>query len=220
MPKLTLVIGNKNYSSWSLRPWLVLKQAGISFNEILIAIRKPDSGSKIERYSNAGRVPVLIDGKITVWESLAICEYLAEKFASKKIWPANRAARAAARAVSHEMHAGFTALRSAMPMNCRASIPQRGVSSQVAADIQRIQRIWKEMRKKFGKGGPFLFGRFSAADAMFAPVCLRFRTYDVKLDPVCRRYAAAVLELPGIREWVESARRETDVIPEMEVKSS
>lgn len=218
MARLTLVIGNKNYSSWSLRPWILLRQAGIPFKEIRIPIHRPESGAKIEKYSKAGKVPVLLDGKITVWESLAICEYAAEKFRSKKLWPAQPAARAAARSVSNEMHAGFMSLRKAMPMNCRASIPLRNLTPEVKADLGRITGIWKECRRKFGKGGPFLFGRFSVADAMFAPVCLRFRTYGVSLDPVSEKYAAAVLSLRAIQEWVGEAQKETEVVEDLEVR--
>ncbi|HTL47573.1 MAG TPA: glutathione S-transferase family protein [Verrucomicrobiae bacterium] len=217
---LTLVIGNKNYSSWSLRPWLALKQAKAPFREVRIPIHQKGSGKKIDSYSKAGRVPILFDGKVKVWESLAICEYAAEKFPQARLWPADPASRAEARAVANEMHAGFVNLRRHMPMNCRASIPLKKLPAPVQADVNRVTSIWKECRNRYGKKGPFLFGAFTAADAMYAPICLRFRTYGVKLDPVSRAYAESVLSLPAVREWVAAARREKEIIPDLEVKPS
>ena len=213
---LTLVIGNKNYSSWSLRPWLVLKQAGIPFREIFISLYTETSRTEIGKYSPSGKVPVLIDGKITVWESLAISEYLAEKFPHKHLWPTDPAARALARSAATEMHAGFSALRQHMSMNCRQHLPGKGRTPEVLKDIARITTLWNDCRAHFGKGGGFLFGKFSIADAMYAPVALRFVTYAVELDPVCAAYVQSITALPAIQQWVADARAETEVIPQFE----
>ncbi len=213
---LALVIGNKNYSSWSLRPWLALKQAGIAFREIRISLYNDTSRAEIRKYSPSGKVPALLDGGVTVWESLAIGEYLADKFPDKQLWPADPAARALARAVSCEMHAGFAALRSHMSMNCRKQLPGKGRTPDVLRDIERITALWNDCRARFGQGGDFLFGRFSVADAMYAPVALRFVTYAVELDPVCAAYVKTITDLPAIREWIADARAETEVIPQFE----
>jgi glutathione S-transferase len=208
MADLTLIVGNKNYSSWSLRPFVALKQVGAHFDEVVIPLRHPDTAARILHYSPAGRVPILRHGDITVWESLAICEYLAETFPAAELWPSDRAARAAARAVSAEMHAGFAALREACPMNIRAEKPPRTFKPAVARDIERIQEIWRDCRARFGDGGPFLFGKPGNADAMYAPVVTRFRTYGVKLDDVSAAYADAMWSLPSMQEWIEASRRE------------
>jgi glutathione S-transferase len=194
MADLTLIIGNKNYSSWSLRPWLAAKAAGIPFKEVVITLDRPDTKELIARYSPSGRVPVLRHGDLTVWDSLAISEYLAETFPEAKLWPADPTQRARARAVSAEMHSGFTALRNAMPMNIRE---RRAVTptADVQADIDRVCQIWRECRGQVARGaGPFLFGTFSIADAMYAPVATRFRTYGVKTDEVCTAYQEALLK--------------------------
>jgi glutathione S-transferase len=170
MSTYTLVIGNKNYSSWSLRPWLAMKMAGASFQEIVIPLRQQTTAADIARHSPAGKVPVLHDGEITVWESIAILEYLSEAMPEARLWPKDQEARAVARAVSAEMHAGFVALRTHMPMNIRASKPGRGRTPEVEMDIRRIVTLWEDCRARFGEGGPFLFGGFSNADAMYAPV--------------------------------------------------
>lgn len=213
---LTLVIGNKNYSSWSLRPWLVLKQAGIPFQEVSVSLYTETSRAEIGKYSPSGKVPVLIDVKITVWESLAIGEYLADKFPHKHLWPADPAARATARSVATEMHAGFSSLRQHMSMNCRKHLPGKGRTPEVLKDIARITTLWSDCRARFGKGGGFLFGKFSIADAMYAPVALRFVTYAVELDPVSTAYVQAITALPAIQQWVADARAETEVIPQFE----
>ena len=213
---LTLVIGNKNYSSWSLRPWLVLKQAGIPFREVFISLYAETSRAEIGKYSPSGKVPVLIDGKITVWESLAIGEYLAEKFPHKHLWPTDPAARAMARSAATEMHAGFSALRQHMSMNCRQHLPGKGRTPEVLKDIARITALWNDCRARFGQGGGFLFGKFSIADAMYAPVALRFVTYAVELDPVGAAYVQSITALPAIQQWVADARAETEVIPQFE----
>ena len=183
MTQLTLVIGNKNYSSWSLRPWLVMKQAGLDFTEIRIALDTPTTYQAIRHYSPSGRLPVLQHDDTTVWESLAICEYIAERFAPH-LWPEDIAARAIARSISAEMHAGFQHLRENMPMDCRTRLCLFGMNPSLQADIERVMKIWHECRQHFGSDDDFLFGQFSIADAMFAPVVSRFITYDVQLDAV------------------------------------
>ncbi len=205
---LTLVIGNKNYSSWSLRPWLALKQAGIAFHEVAVDLYGPDSKARILKHSPSGKVPALIDAGLTVWDSMAICEYAAEFEPS--LWPRQRAARAVARAVSAEMHAGFAALRSEMPMNCKAALPGEGRTPEVERDIARIAALWEECRERFGGGGAFLFGAFSIADAMYAPVVWRFRTYAVALPPAARAYAEAMEALPAMQEWLAAALDEPE----------
>lgn len=211
MTELTLVIGNKNYSSWSLRPWLVMKQAGLKFSEVKIPMDSPARHAEIRRYSPSGKVPVLIDGDLKMWESLAICEYVAERFA-KHLWPADITAKAVARSICAEMHAGFQNLRENMPMDCRNRYPGEGMTPATEAEIDRIITIWRECRQKFGRGGNMLFGNFTVADAMFAPVVLRFVTYDVKLHSEAKAYADAILALPALQEWVAEACRETESI--------
>ncbi|MDZ8031698.1 glutathione S-transferase family protein [Nostoc sp. DedSLP04] len=217
MTQLTLVIGNKNYSSWSLRPWLAMKQFGLEFNEIRIPLyNDPDCSLKIRQYSSSGKVPVLLHDKQTVWDSLAICEYLAETFPTLQWWPEDKAARALARSISAEMHSGFQNLRQNMPMNCRTKYPGKGLEPGVQQDIDRIISIWQESRQKFGAGGNFLFGNFTIADAFFAPVVLRFIAYDVQLDTVSINYVELVLELAAMQEWINAAKNETEVIPQYE----
>ncbi|NJK37452.1 MAG: glutathione S-transferase family protein [Oscillatoriales cyanobacterium RM2_1_1] len=211
MTPLTLVIGNKNYSSWSLRPWLALKQAGLDFQEVRILLDTPDTHQQIRQYSPSGRLPVLLHDHLTVWESLAICEYIAENFAPD-LWPEDVGATAIARSVSHEMHAGFINLRMQMPMDCRARYPGEGIKPEVRTDIERIKAIWRHCRKTFGQGGTFLFGQFSIADAMFAPVVSRFITYDVKLDPDEQDYSDAIWAMPAMEEWMASADQESEYL--------
>jgi glutathione S-transferase len=201
---MLLVIGNKNYSSWSLRPWVALKVFGFPFEEKRIPLYGPGSRQAILRYSPAGKVPVLVDGATTVWDSLAILEYLAEK--NRKLWPLDAAQRAKARALAAEMHAGFPELRTHMSMNVRKRYPGKGRTPEVLLEIERVKAIWNEAAK------PFLFGPFTAADAMYAPVVLRFRTYEVELPRGARAYYEAMLELPAIREWIADAERETETI--------
>ncbi|MFH1817653.1 MAG: glutathione S-transferase [Pseudomonadota bacterium] len=212
MPSLTLVIGNKNYSSWSLRPWLLLRHAGIPFEAVRIPLYAPGSTEALAIWSPSGKVPALHDGDLRVWDSLAICEYLAERFPDKQLWPVEPAARAVARAVSAEMHAGFSALREHMSMNIRARRPGQGRTPECLADVERILAIWTDCRARFGGGGDFLFGRFGIADAMVAPVVLRFQTYGVALDGAARAYAAAVRALPALQEWVADGVAETERI--------
>ncbi len=203
-----LVVGNKNYSSWSLRPWLAMKVLGIPFREQRVPLYSAGSKAEILRHSPAGKVPVLVDGDLQVWDSLAILETLAER--NPGLWPADAAQRARARSISAEMHSGFANLRNHMSMNVRRRFPGKGRTPEVLAEIKRIVEVWSECR------GPFLFGAFCAADAMYAPVVLRFRTYEVDLPPVCRAYADAVLALPALQEWMRDAERETESLPQFE----
>lgn len=217
MPPLKLVIGNQNYSSWSLRAWLLLKQSGIEFEEIKLMLHQNDN-SLLDQYSPSGKVPVLMDGDTKIWESLAIGEYLAERYPEKQLWPKDTLARALARSISSEMHAGFMNLRKNMPMNCKAKLPGKGMGPGVQEDINRIQSIWSECRNVYGAAGKFLFGRFMVPDAMFAPVVVRFSVYDVKLDSAAREYRDTILSLPAMQEWIGEARAEKELIPELEVQ--
>lgn len=208
-----LVIGNKHTSSWSLRPWLALKQAGIAFDEVRINLREPDMKEKILAHSRAGKVPVLWDGDLMIWDSLAIVEYVAEKNPGAGLWPADAPARAIARAVSAEMHSGFQPLREHCPMKILSSDPKAEFPETVDANIRRVVEIWKEARATFGAGGPFLFGAFSIADAMYAPVASRLKTYVPDLaafgdDGTAAAYIEAIFALPAIEEWAEGARQE------------
>lgn len=216
MAELLLIVGNRNYSSWSLRPWLAMKQAGIPFQTRQLYLYTPEADAELRQLSLTGKVPVLKDGDLTIWESLAICEYLAERFPDKRLWPEDQAARAVARSVSNEMHAGFAALRQYMSMNIRKRFPGKGRTPEVLADIARIQTLWSDCRQRFGKSGPFLFGNFTIADAMYAPVCLRFVTYAVELDPVPAEYVRTMTELPAMREWIQAAEAEPVVIEKYE----
>ena len=217
MGQMTLVIGNKNYSSWSLRPWIALRQNDIPFTEHLIPLFDENWKTEVSKVSPTEKVPVLIDGDVTVWETLAILEYVNEKFPDRGLWPADSTARALARAVSMEMHAGFSALRGNMPMNIRKDLSGKGMGPGVAEDIKRICELWNECRAKFGQGGPFLFGTFTIADAMYAPVVSRFTTFGVKLDDVCQAYCDAVLDTKAYREWKEAAVKETWTVAEDEI---
>jgi glutathione S-transferase len=218
MSKLTLVVGNKNYSSWSLRPWLALRMAGLEFGEVRVPLYGRGSHEAILRHSPAGKVPVLRDGDLTVWDSLAICEYIAELAPQAGLWPDDRAARAHARSISAEMHAGFAALRSAMPMNLRIERARLAASpsAPVQADIARIIAIFEECRARHAAAGDFLFGRFTVADAMFAPVATRFRSYSVTLPTRAQAYADALLALAPMREWVSAGVAESERFPDYE----
>jgi glutathione S-transferase len=208
MADFTLVIGNQNYSSWSLRPWLVMKHLGADFDEVVIPLYRPESKEKILAWSPSGKVPALVHHGLVVWESLAICEYLAELFPDAHLWPSDREARAFARSISAEMHAGFRELRQNMPMDIRASHPGRSVEPHVRADIDRITAIWRECRSRHGSDGPFLFGNFTIADAMYAPVVSRFETYGVKVDSVGEEYCREIWAIPAMQEWRSAARSE------------
>ncbi|HEY0134169.1 MAG TPA: glutathione S-transferase family protein [Nannocystis sp.] len=207
--ELELVIGNMNLSSWSLRPWLALRATGHPFRERKILLDRPDSREKLRAVSPTGKVPVLIAGDIMIWESLAICEALAEWFPEAKLWPEDAGVRAVARSAAYEMHGGFPDLRREMPMNLRARI-ERAPSAAVQADIDRIVALWSDCRTRFGAGGPYLFGEFSIVDCMYAPVVTRFRTYGVELDAGAQAYCEAMLARPDMRAWYAGAALETD----------
>jgi glutathione S-transferase len=217
MAEVTLYIGNKNYSSWSLRGWLMLKESGLAFDEVLIPLDQPNTKTELLRLSPSGRVPALKHGDLTVWDSLAIGEYLAEICPDKQLWPADPAARAVARSISAEMHSGFTPLREHFPMNLRSSFPNRGVTPEVQSDINRITSLWREQRRKLApEAGPFLFGHFTVTDAMFAPVVSRFRTYRIDLDEMCQAYADALWALPSYKAWQEASGHEPMIIESAE----
>lgn len=214
---LTLVIGNKNYSSWSMRPWLALKASGVLFNEVSIPLYTgPDDKARILAYSPAGKVPVLIDGDVTVWDSLAIIEYLAERYPDAGLWPVDRTQRAQARSICAEMHSGFAALREECGMNLHRPVGAKHLSAVARADIARVQQVWSECRTRNAKQGSFLFGAFGAADAMYAPVVHRFRTYAIETERVAADYCQAILDHPAVREWTFAALAETLLIPRFE----
>ena len=214
---LTLVIGNKNYSSWSMRPWLALKKSGVAFEEVVVPLDRPETRAEIFKHSPSGFVPTLKDDELTIWESLAICEYLAERLPDAGLWPQDPSARAIARSVSSEMHAGFSALRTNMPMNVRGNAPGKGRAPGVQEDINRISAIWRDCRAKFGTGGPYLFGGFSIADAMYGPVVSRFVTYQVDLDADAKAYVNTMWADPAMTARIEGARREPWVIEKSEL---
>jgi glutathione S-transferase len=213
---MKLLIGNKNYSSWSLRPWLLLTQLGIRFAEEKLSFNQRDFKARVHAHSPVGRVPVLIDGDVAVWDSLAIVEYVAEGFPDRGVWPADRVARARARSICAEMHAGFTAMRNAMPMNCELRLDWVPPDVAVQRDIARVVASWTDCRARFGAGGPFLFGAFSAADAYYAPVVRRFLGFAVSLPDVVAAYVAAIDALPAMRAWVEAGLAEHDFFQEDE----
>ncbi len=216
---LKLVIGNKNYSSWSMRPWVLLRQAGIEFEEVKVRFDSfaPDSAFKraLARLKVAGKVPVLLDGDLAIWDTLSIAEYLAEAFPEKQLWPTDRKARARARSLCAEMHSGFTALRSHCPMNIEASLPDVGAlvwrdHAGVRADVERLETLWRDALADHG--GPLLFGEFSVADAYFAPICTRLNTYGLPMSDTVAAYVQRVMALPGVRAWVDDALAEQDFL--------
>ena len=214
---LQLVIGNKNYSSWSMRPWLALRANRIAFDEVFIPLYTGDDGKKrILGFTHSGKVPALIDGDVTIWDSLAIIEYLAEGFPEARLWPEDRARRAHARSISAEMHSGFVALRTECGMNLHRPVGAITLSADARANIARIQQIWIECRERYGKFGPFLFGAFGGADAMFAPVVHRFRTYAIAVEPEAQDYMNTVMSLPAFQEWTTAGLAETLVIERFE----
>ena len=212
-----LVIGNRNYSSWSLRPWLFMKQNAITFEEVRIPLYQAGSKERLLRYSPSGKVPVLIEGETCVWDSLAILEYLAEAHPGVQGWPADPVARATARSVCAEMHSGFPALRQNLSMNVRKVFAPRAWPAEVGEEIERIQSLWQSCRERYGTGGPFLFGGFSAADAMYAPVVWRFTGYSAPLWPPARAYCDAMLALPPMQEWRTASRAEAETLPQFEM---
>ena len=215
---LTLFIGNKNYSSWSMRPWMALKAAGIPFSEVVIPLHTNASDKqRILDVTNSGKVPALVDGDITVWDSLAIIEYLAERFPKAQLWPKDLAARAHARSISAEMHSGFMALRNECGMNIHRPVASKQLSDDAQANIARIQQIWTDCRARHGGQGPYLFGQFTAADAIFAPVVHRFRTYDIAVTPPVRGYMDTMLANAAFAQWTADALAETLVIEKFEI---
>ena len=221
MADFTLVIGNRNYSSWSLRGWLMVRIAGIEFDEIVVPLDLPETQPAIRKHSPSGRVPVLLHRGLAIWESLAIAEYLNDLKPEAGLWPSSAAARAHARAISAEIHAGFAELRNNMPMNIRASYPGKGMTPGVRADIERITGLWRDCRKRFAgafqKDDGFLFGTFGAADAMYAPVVTRLRTYGVKVDSDGDAYCNAVLAHPAVKDWIDAAKHEPWLISAYEL---
>ena len=214
---LKLVIGNKNYSSWSMRPWLALRASNIPFEEIFIPLYTGQADKdRLLSFSRSGKVPALIDDDLTIWDSLAIIEYLAERFPEAKLWPQDRAARAHARSISAEMHSGFMPLRNECGMNLHRPIRSVALSEDARANIARIEEIWSGCRERYGKQGPFLFGAFTGADAMYAPVVHRFRTYDIKVAPVVQAYMETMMALPAFKEWTEAGLAETLIIEKFE----
>jgi glutathione S-transferase len=214
---LELIIGNKNYSSWSLRPWLAMKVANIPFEEEVIPLDSRDFKARLSAFSGSGKVPVLVDGNTYVWESLAILEYIAEKFPDARLWPGEPAVRAKARAIAAEMHGGFGPLRRDLPMNMRRPARRRELTAEAQSNVRRIEALWTDCRRQFASGGSFLFGEFGAADAMYAPIVSRLHTYDVAVGPLCRAYMGAIMALPAWSEWRAGALAETGVLPEDEV---
>ena len=205
---LTLIIGNKNYSSWSMRPWIAMKVVGIAFDEKVVPLYEPGSREQVLQYSPTGKVPVLIDGENRIWESLAILDYLAEKFPHARLWPDDPRARVHARVVATEMHGGFQPLRKNCPMNLWLPVKSRPLPDDAMADVRRIEALWADCRARFGQKGLFLFGSFGAADAMYAPVVARLHTYNVDVDSTTRDYMDAVMALPAWSEWHKAALKE------------
>jgi glutathione S-transferase len=215
---LKLVIGNKNYSSWSMRPWLALRANNIAFEEIFIPLYTGDADkARILGFTRSGKVPALVDGDVTVWDSLAIIEYAAERFPEIKLWPEDRAARAHARSISAEMHSGFMALRNECGMNLHRPVSAIALSDEARHNIVRIQQIWTECRAQYGTRGPFLFGAFGGADAMFAPVVHRFRTYAIAVSPVAQAYMDTMMSLPAFAQWTRDGLAETLIIEKAEI---
>ncbi|MBI3445108.1 MAG: glutathione S-transferase family protein [Magnetospirillum sp.] len=206
---LTIVIGTKRYSSWSLRAWMAASAACAGLREISISLRQPETKAEILKWSPSGKVPLLIDGDLRIWDSLAICEYLAERFPNARLWPEQMAARALARSVSAEMHAGFAALRQSCSMDVLEDLPMADISAELRADMERIDAIWRDCRERFGAGGPYLFGHFTIADAMYAPVATRIRTYHLPVSAEAQAYCGAILSHPAMLRWIEGAREQS-----------
>jgi glutathione S-transferase len=217
MADLTIYVGNKNYASWSLRAWLALRATGAEFAEEMIPLFQPGSKETLLRHSPSGKVPALHHGDVVVWDSLAICGYLTEQFPAARLWPADPAAKAMARSISAEMHAGFQALRREFPMNIRSSFPGREISPEAQADLNRVMAIWRQCRNRYGEGnGDYLFGHFTIADAMYAPVVTRFLTYKFDLEREADAYCGAIMALPAMQDWATAARNEPMVIDQYE----
>ena len=216
MADLTLIIGNKNYSSWSLRPWLFMKHHDIEFKEKRIALYADTTPQELSPYNSNFKVPVLLDGDFIVWDSLAILEYVSEQYCDLKGWPEDAKARAFARSISAEMHSSFVHLRTELGMNCRRKFSKVKVSAEAQKDIDRIKELWRRCRSEYGAGGEWLFGQFSIADAMYAPVALRFSGYGIPLDGIEASYVQSVLRHPAVAEWMEAGRQEKEVLTAFE----
>ncbi len=212
---MQLIIGNKNYSSWSLRPWLLLTHYGVPFEEISVALFTPGYKEELARYSPTLRVPVLKDGGTTIWDSLAICEYLSEKYLEGKAYPMDMEERGLCRSYCSEMHSGFMAIRSEMPMNCRAR-RRLQISAVAREESRRVDQLFCEARARYARHGDYLFGEFSLADCMFAPIVMRFTTYGIELSEIAQKYMAFMLENPALASWVEAARNEPQMLPDFE----
>ncbi len=214
---IKLIIGNKNYSSWSLRPWLLLSAHNIPFEEIVVPLYTDQSAAELARYSAAGKVPVLHHGDVVIWDSLAICEYVSEQFLDGSGWPNDPVARAYARSYSAEMHSGFFAIRENLPMNCRASDRKVTLTDDINKEVSRLDHMWTELRNKYAAQGPWLLGKFSIADCMFAPVAIRFHTYNIQVSETAGQYMQQVLEYPKVQQWMAEGEEETEVIEGFEV---
>jgi len=219
MSNLTLIIGNKNYSSWSLRPWIFLKQNQIEFDEKRVALFTKTTDKELSQYNSDYKVPILKDDDLVVWDSLSILEYLSEKYLESNGWPRELNARAFARSVSCEMHSSFFNVRNELPMNCRKKFQDIKLSSEAEREIERIKALWRQCRTQFGKEGEWLFGKYSIADAMFAPIALRFEGYSIQLHDVEAAYIQSVLKQPSIIEWIEAGKEEKEVIEEDEIET-
>lgn len=217
MSTLTLVIGNKNYSSWSLRVWIFMKQYQIKFNEKRVVLSTDTTDEELLKYNSGLKVPVLLEGDLAIWDSLAILEYLSEHYLAGKGLPSQPNKRAIARCVSAEMHASFSKIRRYLPMNCRKPITPIELSQPIQVEVQRIKAIWQQCREQYGDGGDWLFGQYSIADAMFAPIVLRFNTYGIKLDGILQEYSQTVLNQPHIIEWIKDSKKETEIIASDEI---
>lgn len=219
MSDLTLIIGNKNYSSWSLRPWIFLKQNQIEFKEKRVALFTETTHQELSQYNSGFKVPVLKDADLLVWDSLAILEYVSEKYPETNGWPQQPGARAMARSMSCEMHSGFFNVRNELPMNCRKTFENISFSADAEREIERIKSLWRQCRTRFGEGGEWLFGKYSIADAMFAPIALRFKGYNIPLSGIEGSYVNSVLQQPDIIAWVEAGKLEKEVIGEDEIET-
>jgi len=217
MSNLTLIIGNKNYSSWSLRPWIFMKQNQIAFTEKRIALFTATTNHELASYNSDFKVPILKDGDLLIWDSLSILEYLSERYLSNSGWPVDVDARAFARSISNEMHSSFSSVRKEMPMNCRKKFQDIRLSAKAEHEIERIKSLWRQCRTHYGRDGEWLFDHYSIADAMFAPIALRFEGYSIALDNISNDYVQSVLAQPHIKEWIEAGKAEKEIIPEDEI---
>ena len=218
MADFKLIMGNRNYSPWSLSAWLTAKSAGMDFDEVIIPLNEGTTRQEILRYWYNGKVPILQHGEITIWESISICEYIAEIYPEAGLWPLEIRARAVARSLSSEVHSGFRSLREHMPMNVRSQFPSEGRIMCVQEEINRVLAIWRRCRERYGRdhGGPFLFGSFSIVDALFAPIVSQFKTYSVDLDDIEKEYSNAILSLPAMGVWIKASQDEPMVIDKFE----